>query len=442
LNARARTRADRSIETAEIIDLAHDGRGVARVEGKTVFIDDALPGERVEWLRMKRSRNFDEGRLERVLVASADRVEPRCAHFGVCGGCVLQHLAPQRQLEFKQRQLYEALTRIGKVTPAEMLPPLHGGIWNYRRRARLAARWVPKKERTVLGFRERSTSFIADVKRCEVLLPPVDSLVEPLSLLLTALSVRNRVPQIEVAVADSAVALVVRILEELTPQDRELLLQFGREHSVQIYLQPGGYETIAPLTDVTPLEYRLQQFDVTVRFQPNDFIQVNGELNTRMVARAVELLVPAAGERLLDLFCGLGNFSLPLARSGAHVVGVEGDAGLVARARANAGLNGIDNIEFICSDLAQPSAGDAPWARRAYDKVLLDPPRAGAQAVLPIVARCGAKQVLYISCHPGSLARDAGILVHEHGFALRAAGVMDMFPHTAHVESAAVFTRD
>jgi 23S rRNA (uracil1939-C5)-methyltransferase len=441
LNARARTRSDRRVETAEIIDLAHDGRGVARVEGKTVFINDALPGERVEWSRLKRGRNFDEGRLERVIEPAADRVEPRCAHFGVCGGCVLQHLAPPRQLEFKQRQLFEALTRIGKVTSEQMLPPLQGGVWNYRRRARLAARWVPKKERTVLGFRERSTSFIADLKRCEVLLPPVDSLVEPLSLLLTALSVRNRVPQIEVAIADNAVALVVRILEDLTPQDRELLLQFAREHAVQIYVQPGGYDTIAPLTAVTPLEYRLPQFDVTLRFQPNDFVQVNGELNARMVARARELLAPAPGEQVLDLFCGLGNFSLPLARSGAHVVGVEGDAGLVARARANAELNGMANVDFVCGDLAQLSASDASWARRGYDKVLLDPPRAGAQEVLPIVARCGAKVVLYISCHPGTLARDAGILVHEHGFTLRAAGVMDMFPHTAHVESAALFIR-
>jgi 23S rRNA (uracil1939-C5)-methyltransferase len=423
----------------EIIDLAQDGRGVARVDGKTVFIDDALPGERVEWRRLKRGRNFDEGRLERVLEPAADRIEPRCAHFGVCGGCALQHLAPERQLEFKQRQLYEALTRIGKVTPEQTLPPLHGAVWNYRRRARLAARWVPKKERTVLGFRERNTSFITDVQRCEVLAPPVDSLVRPLSLLLTALSVRNRVPQIEVAVADNAVALVVRVLEDLTAADRELLLQFARDHDVQIYLQPGGYDTIAPLSAVTPLEYRLPQFDVTLRFQPNDFVQVNGDLNAQMVARAVELLAPAPGERLLDLFCGLGNFSLPLARSGAHVVGVEGDAGLVARARDNATLNAVSNIEFVCGDLAQPSAGDAAWARQPYDKVLLDPPRAGALQMLPTIARCGAKVVLYISCHPGSLARDAGILVHEHGFTLRAAGVMDMFPHTAHVESAALF---
>lgn len=442
MNARARTRSERRIETAEITDLADDGRGVARVEGKIVFIDDALPGERVEWTRIKRGRNFDEGRLERVTEPAADRVEPRCAHFGVCGGCRLQHLSAPRQLEFKQRQLYDALTRIGKVTPAQMLPPLHGGVWNYRRRARLAARWVPKKERTVVGFRERSTNFITDVKRCEVLQSPVDTLVEPLSLLLSALSVRNRVPQIEVAVADNAIALVVRVLDELTAADRELLLKFASEHGVQLYVQPGGYETIAPLTQTVPLEYRLPQFDVTVRFEPNDFVQVNREINAQMVARAVELLSPAPGERVLDLFCGLGNFSLPLARSGAHVVGVEGDAGLVARARSNAALNSIDSVEFVCGDLAQPSAVDTQWARRQYDKVLLDPPRAGALNVLPIVASCGAKVMLYISCHPGSLARDAGILVHEHGFTLQAAGVMDMFPHTAHVESAALFTRD
>jgi 23S rRNA (uracil1939-C5)-methyltransferase len=433
--------AGTALLNSEIIDLAHDGRGVARVDGKTVFIDDALPGERVEWVRIKRGRNFDEGRLVRIIDAATDRVAPRCAHFGICGGCVLQHLDPARQLEFKQRQLHEALTRIGKVTPEQILPPLQGGVWNYRRRARLAARWVPKKERTVLGFRERNTSFVADVKRCEVLAPPMDSMIEPLSLLLTALSVRNRVPQIEVAVADDTVALVVRVLEELTAADRELLLQFEREHRVHIYLQPGGYDTVAPLTQAAQLEYRLPQFDVKIRFQPSDFVQVNADLNAKMVARAIELLAPAAGQRVLDLFCGLGNFSLPLARSGAHVVGVEGEAGLVARARDNAVLNGIDNVEFVTADLASPTVGDVQWARRSYDKVLLDPPRAGALAVLPVVARCGAKEVLYISCHPGSLARDAGVLVHEHGFTLRAAGVMDMFPHTAHVESAALFAR-
>lgn len=443
MNARARrVNPARQVETADIVDLSHDGRGIARVDGKTVFIGDALPGERVEWVRLKRGSNFDEGRLERVLEASADRVEPRCAHFGVCGGCALQHLAANRQLEFKQAQLNEALTRIGRVTPERVLEPLQAGVWSYRRRARLAARWVPKKNRTVVGFRERSTPYVADLKRCEVLQSPADILVEPLSALISALSIRNRVPQIEVAVADNGVALVIRILEPLTPADHELLLQFARDHDVQIYLQPGGYETVAPLTpQAPPLEYRLPSFDLALQFLPTDFVQVNAQLNLRMIERAIELLVPKPGERVLDLFCGLGNFSLPLARTGAQVTGVEGEAGLVARARENAQRNGLANTEFFTANLADESVGAASWAARSYDKVLLDPPRAGAKEVLATIARSGAKTVLYISCHPGSLARDAGILVHEHGFALEAAGVMDMFPHTAHVESAALFRR-
>jgi 23S rRNA (uracil1939-C5)-methyltransferase len=438
----ARPRSARAVETATIVDLSHDGRGVARDQGKTVFIDDALPGEQVEWVRLKRSRNFDEGRLERVLSAAPDRVEPRCAHFGVCGGCVLQHLAPEKQIEFKQSQLNEALSRIGQVTPRGALPPLQAGVWNYRRRARLAARWVPKKERTVVGFRERSTPYVADVRCCEVLQAPADALVEPLSALITALSIRNRVPQVEVAVADNAVALVIRILAPLTEQDRALIERFAAEHRVQVYLQPGGYDTVAPLhPDAVPLEYRLPAFDVTLQFEPTDFVQVNADLNLRMIERAAELLQPRAGDRILDLFCGLGNFSLPLARSGATVVGVEGDEGLVARARANAVRNGLPNAQFFSANLADPAFLDAPWAQAKYDKVLLDPPRAGAKEVLPVVANSGAAQVLYVSCHPGTLARDAGILVNEHGYVVEAAGVMDMFPHTAHVESAALFVK-
>ncbi|MGH8177105.1 MAG: 23S rRNA (uracil(1939)-C(5))-methyltransferase RlmD [Steroidobacter sp.] len=443
LNARATAKPRREAEFADVTDLSHEGRGVAHVDGKTVFIEDALPGERVEWVRFKRGRNFDEGRLERVIESSPDRVTPQCAHFGVCGGCALQHLSTTKQLEFKQQQLSEALTRIGRATPAEILPPLQAGVWNYRRRARLAARWVPKKNRTVVGFRERSAPYIADLKGCAVLRPPADKLIEPLSLLASALSVRNRLPQIEVAVADNAVALVVRVLEPLTPADRELLEQFGRDHDVRIYLQPGGYETVAPLMQNLPaLEYRLPAFDLTLQFEPTDFVQVNGELNAKMIERAVELLHPSAGESVLDLFCGLGNFSLPLARSGAHIVGVEGDANLIARARANAERNGLtSNTEFFTANLADESSAAASWAARRYEKVLLDPPRAGAKEVLSIIARSGATTVLYISCHPGSLARDAGILVHEHGYRLKAAGVMDMFPHTTHVESAALFER-
>lgn len=441
MSAQPRGRASRQPETATITDISHEGRGVAHVEGKTVFIDDALPGEVVEWQRLKRNSNFDEGRLLRVIEPSPDRVEPRCAHFGVCGGCVLQHLSGERQLEFKQRQLTEALARIGKVTPAEILPPLQSAVWNYRRRARLAARWVPKKNRTVVGFRERSTPYIADLKRCEVLQAPLDRLIAPLSELVTALTVRNRVPQIEVAAADNAVALVVRVLDPLTDADLESIRQFGRTHSVQMFLQPGGYETVAPIDPgVEPLEYRLPAFDIRLQFQPTDFVQVNGPLNQQMIERAVTLLAPGSDDRVLDLFCGLGNFSLPLARRAGQVVGVEGEAGLVARARANAERNGLTNAQFFTANLADESIASASWAGK-FNKVLLDPPRAGAKEVLPVVARSGAETVLYISCHPGSLARDAGILVHEHGYKLRSAGVMDMFPHTAHVESIALFEK-
>jgi 23S rRNA (uracil1939-C5)-methyltransferase len=431
-------------ETARITDLSHEGRGVAHVDGKTVFIDDALPGELVEWQRLKRGRNFDEGRLLKVIEPSPDRVEPRCAHFGICGGCVLQHLSGEQQLQFKQKQLMDSLARIGKVTPQEILPPLKADSWNYRRRARLAARWVPKKGRTIVGFRERSTPYITNIERCEVLQAPLDRLIVPLSELVTALSIRHRVPQIEVAVADNAVALVVRVLEPLTEADQELLRQFAREHSVQMFLQPGGYETVAPMERVEPLEYRLPAFDLTLQFLPTDFIQVNGPLNLQMIDRAVELLALSPQDRVLDLFCGLGNFSLPLARRAGQVVGVEGEASLVARARDNAARNSLGNAQFFTANLADESIGSAQhvpqWAGK-FDKVLLDPPRAGAKEVLPVVAKSGADTVLYISCHPGSLARDAGILVHEHGYELRAAGVMDMFPHTAHVESAALFVK-
>ena len=442
MNARAKYRPSPTTDTADIIDLSHEGRGIAHIDGKATFIDDALPGERVEWRRMKRSRNFDEGRLERVLDASPDRVEPQCVHFGVCGGCVLQHLSADKQLAFKEQQLFDSLERIGRVTPAERLPALRADTWHYRRRARLAARWVPKKERAVVGFRERSTSFITDLTTCEVITEAVAKLITPLSALVTAMSIRDRVPQIEVAHADNAIALVVRVLKPLTEDDRTLLGDFARTHNVQLYLQPGGYDTVELFAgEPTELTYQLAQFGVTIRFEPTDFVQINGRLNELMVARAIELLRPEAQENVLDLYCGLGNFSLPLARHARSVVGVEGEGGLVERARQNAARNGIANAEFFAANLTAEDLRVSHWAQRKYDKVLLDPPRAGAREVLPVIDACGARRVAYVSCHPGTLARDAGLLVHEHGFNLIAAGVMDMFPHTAHVESIAVFER-
>lgn len=430
-----------AVITSDVTDLDHEGRGVAHHEGKTAFIADALPGERVEWTPYKRQRNFDEGRLRAVLAPSADRVEPRCQHFGVCGGCVLQHLAPQAQLHFKEAQLLQALERIGRVQPSRVLAPLTGDQWAYRRRARLAARWVPAKRKTVVGFRERASSFIADLQRCEVLQAPFGTLLQPLTELISALSVRARVPQIELAAGDSGAAIIIRILDALTPDDEVLVRQFAATHAITVLLQPAGYDSIAYFAGPqTALTYELPEFDVSFEFQPNDFVQVNARLNRAMITQAIELLAPTSDERMLDLFCGLGNFSLPLARGAKHVTGVEGDAGLIARARQNAERQRFTNVTFIAANLAdQPE--QAPWALQPYDKVLLDPPRTGAREVLPVIARSGAKRVVYISCHPGSLARDAGILVHEHSYVLQAAGVMDMFPHTAHVESVAVFEK-
>lgn len=422
-----------------IVDLAHDGRGVARIDGKTVFVDDALPGETVSLIRHSFHGSFDEARLHAVLESSPDRVHPHCAHFGVCGGCVLQHLDPGKQLEFKQRQLLEAFERIGKVTPVTQLPPLQGDVWNYRRRARLGARYVFKKERALVGFRERSANLLAELKGCAVLKAPLDRMLEPLAQLIGSLSLRDKVPQVEVAVADNATALVFRLLGDLTAEDRRLLAAFGSTQGVQIYLQPGDYKTVTPFeSGYEPLHYQLPDFAVDIEFLPADFIQVNADLNRRMVNLALDLLQPAAHDRVLDLFCGLGNFSLPLARRVREVVGVDGEAGLIDRARGNARRNGISNAIFLAANLAEKPEG--PWVGR-YDRVLLDPPRAGALEVLPAIAASGAQRVVYISCHPASLARDAGELVREHGFSLEAAGVMDMFAHTAHVESIAVFDR-
>jgi 23S rRNA (uracil1939-C5)-methyltransferase len=428
-------------EEARIVDLTHDGRGVARVDGKTVFVSDALPGERVTFRRTSRRRSFEQAELVAVLEASAERVLPRCPHFGVCGGCSLQHLSPPAQLEFKQAQLLGDLQRIGGVRPHEVLPPLAAEPWRYRRRARLGAKYVAKKGRVLVGFRERAAPYVADLHECSVLAAPAGELIDPLAALVQSLSVADRVPQIEIAVAENGCALVLRMLAEPGRGDIDRLVAFERAHGVRIYLQPGGLDSVAPLSDAAaPLRYALPGFDVTLEFLPTDFVQVNAEVNARMVDRAIGQLRPQPTDAVLDLFCGIGNFSLPAARRAGHVVGVEGDAGLVARARRNAALNRISNVEFHAADLTA-MCDDLPWAARRYDRVLVDPPRAGAKEILPVIARCDASCVVYISCHAGSLARDAGILVRDFGFSLASAGVMDMFPHTTHVEAMAVFVR-
>lgn len=430
-----------SVQEADIVDLAHDGRGVARLDGKAVFIDGALPSEHVRLRIHKRRRHMDEAGLVEVLAASPDRVVPRCAHFGVCGGCSLQHLSPSAQLAAKQRQLLENLQRIGNVQPVRVLEPLRGPEWAYRRRARLGIKYVHKKGRVLAGFREREKPYIADVRRCEILLSQLAQLPEELAALAETLDIREKLPQVEVAAGDDATALVFRVLEPPGAADLQKIAAFGERRGLQIFLQPGGLNSVRPVRDdYPPLTYSVDEGSVTIEFGPVDFIQVNREINASMVGAAVAHLQPGAEDAVLDLFCGLGNFTLPLARRARRVVGVEGDAALVAKARANAVRNSLGNVEFAVENLFEPKSFGA-WANDRYDLVMLDPPRAGAAELMGRMGDWRPRRVVYISCHPGSLARDAGILVETLGFTLSAAGVMDMFPHTTHVESIAVFEK-
>ncbi len=446
-------RLDHSPKILDIVNLTHDGRGVARWAeghvhaGKTVFVSGALPGEQVSVQQTTRSRHFDEAKTLDVLVASPDRVTPRCPHFGVCGGCVLQHLDETKQIEAKQRVLLDNLQRIGHVQPQEVLPPLTGDAWGYRRKGRFSVRRVEKKDKTLVGFREQDPRFVAELHECHTVVPSIGFKIEALAALVNGMDARSDIPQIEFIAGDasvdhSGIALVFRHLQPLGDEDRAKLLAFEQEHGFSILLQPGGLDSVHPLSGEAPqLGFRLAQWDVNLQFRPLDFIQVNAKLNEAMIARTLELLDVQPGERVLDLFCGLGNFTLPLARAvgeAGSVVGVEGDAGLVQRARANAALNGLGNVSFHAADLSKDLTGE-PWLKSGFDKLLLDPARSGAIDVLKQFPLKGLKRIVYVSCHPASLARDAGYLVNEAGWTLRAAGAMDMFPHTAHVESIAVF---
>ncbi len=426
---------------ASIEDLSHDGRGVARVDGKTVFVADALPGERVLARLQRKHRHFDEASTEEILTASPDRVAPRCRHFGVCGGCVLQHLAPPAQIAAKQNVLAQNFTRIGHVEPARWLAPLTADVWGYRRRARLSVKHVPKKGKTLVGFRERDARFVADLAHCDVLDPALGEKLDSLGALLNDMQGAASIPQIEFSAGDDARVLVFRHLQPLSDPDRTKLAAFGCEHRFAILLQPGGTDSVHALQpgDVE-LQYALPAYDLKLAFTPLDFVQVNARINQKMIAHALELLQPGPDDRVLDLFCGLGNFSLPVACHAGHVCGVEGDTGLVERARSNASANGIGNTEFHVGDLAGAVRGSS-WARQDWDLMLLDPPRSGAEELLRQLPGKSVRRMVYVSCHPASLARDAGELVRSHGFKLQAAGVMDMFPHTAHVESIALFER-
>ncbi|TCT23824.1 23S rRNA (uracil(1939)-C(5))-methyltransferase RlmD [Thiobaca trueperi] len=426
---------------AEIESLTHEGRGLTHIDGKAVFVDGALAGERVRFRYTRLQRRFDEGRVVEVLRAAPDRVEPRCPHFGLCGGCSLQHLDADAQIQMKQASLADVFSRIGKVTPQRWLEPLVADHWGYRRKARLGVRHVIKKGRTLVGFRERGNAFLADLSRCEVLHPSVGERLQILAETVDQLSIRDQVPQIEVAMGDTPCVLVFRVMQPPSASDLGVLLTLAEREGFHVYLQEGGPETIRPLPGQgIDLHYRLPRHEVRIDFEPSDFTQVNLELNRLMVDRALELLDAQPDEQVLDLFCGLGNFTLPLARQTASVVGVEGEAGLVARAQANARANGIDNARFYTADLYGELELE-PWMREGYTKALLDPPRSGALQVLDWLPRLGIERILYVSCYPATLARDADRLVNGLGYELKAAGVMDMFPHTAHVESMALFER-
>jgi 23S rRNA (uracil1939-C5)-methyltransferase len=426
--------------SAHVDALAHDGRGIARVGGKAVLLQDALPGEEVQFRYTARHNRYDEGATTEIHHPSPDRVAPRCPHFGLCGGCHLQHLDSARQIACKQTWLLDNLTRIGKVQPEEIFEPLTGPPWGYRRKARLGVKHVPKKGRVLVGFREHKSPYVADLTRCEVLHPRVGHLLTDLGFLVQSLSIYNRLPQIEVAVGDDAVvALSFRVLDPPTETDRAALIEFGRHHDIQIHLQPKGPDTTHRLwPEQARLSYRLPGYDLELDFEPFHFTQVNTDINRPMVDRALNLLEITTEDRILDLFCGLGNFTLPLARRAGAVVGVEGDSALVASAQRNAERNAVDNARFFVTDLTG-DVGDALWARGHYDKIILDPPRSGALEVLERVAVLSPRRVVYVSCHPATLARDAGELVNRFGYRLLGAGVMDMFPHTAHVESIALF---
>ncbi|MDN5937049.1 MAG: 23S rRNA (uracil(1939)-C(5))-methyltransferase RlmD [Salinisphaera sp.] len=425
----------------DIDDLAADSSGVGcDAQGKRIFVPGALPGERVGYRVLRRRRKRDEAELAALLRPSLARVDPRCAHFGVCGGCALQHLEPQAQVEHKQQHLFSTLERIGGVISRRRLAPITGARWGYRRRARLGVKRVAKKGTTLVGFRERRSPFVAVLDACHTLVPEVGMRLPELRELVDGLSIRERLPQIEVAAGDNGTALVLRVLAPPSAADRQRLLAFAQDTGLWLYLQPGGPASVARLQDASPaLWYDLPEFDARIGFAPTDFVQIHAEVNAHMVSQALRLLDPGADDRVLELFSGIGNFTLPLARRAGRVTAVEGEADMVMRAAANARSNGLDNVDSRMGDLFLAPAQDKPWG--AADLVLLDPPRPGALEVLPAGAASGARRVVYCSCHPATLARDAALLVRKYGYDLEAAGLVDMFPHTGHAEAMALFTR-
>ncbi|MCA1977638.1 MAG: 23S rRNA (uracil(1939)-C(5))-methyltransferase RlmD [Thiobacillus sp.] len=427
----------------DILSLDHEGHGVARIDGKVTFVDGALAGERAEISIYRKHAKYNSANAVVILKASAQRATPKCRYFGRCGGCSMQHLEASAQVAAKQRVLEENLARIGKVKPELMLRALHGPTWNYRHRSRLSVRRVDKKGGVLVGFHEKRSSFIADMESCEILTADVAALIQPLRALIGGLSNSDRIPQIEIAVGEHVTVLVFRLLEPWTDEDAAHVRAFADRHGVHVWEQRKGPDTARPFwPNIAPeLSYNLPEFGLVMPFKPTEFTQVNTAINRALVSRALRLLDPQPGERIADLFCGLGNFTLPIATRGADVLGIEGSAELVARAQENALRNRLPNARFAVDNLFEMTP-EKFTALGHLDKLLIDPPRSGAIEVVKSLPDAGAPQrIVYVSCDPATLARDAEVLVHVKGYRLRAAGVANMFPHTAHVESVALFER-
>lgn len=427
----------------ESLDL--EARGIARRDGKVVFVEGALPGERVTAATVRRKPSYEIARVDRILRESSQRVAPRCPHFGICGGCAMQHLEPSTQVAIKQRALEDTFWHVGKLRPARILAPLQGPTWGYRYRARLSVRLVPKKGGVLVGFHERKSSYVADMRECHVLPRHVSDLLMPLRAMIASMSAPDRLPQVEVSLGDGVTALVLRHLLPLTDDDLAVLRAFAVRHAVQWWLQPKGPDTVHPLAPehLDALAYTLPEFGLRMPYRPTDFTQVNHAINRAMVSRALMLLAVQPGERVADLFCGLGNFTLPLATQSREAVGVEGSKALTDRAHEAAARHGLgERARFATLNLFEV---DAQWLRGLgfFDRMLIDPPREGAQAVSQALSQLTPaerpRRIVYVSCNPATLARDAAILVHEGGYLLKSAGVINMFPHTGHVESIAVF---
>lgn len=431
-----------TLDNVVIESMSPEGRGVAHVNGKTVFVANALPDETVNIIYGKRRKQFDEAVSTEVIKASKQRIEPKCQYFSLCGGCSMQHLDSSSQINYKQQFLLDHISQQARIAPVDVIQPLQANSWGYRRKARLGVKYVKKKQRVLVGFREKQSSFLADIHSCEILHEKIGTNLDLLSDFIGSLEARSSIPQIEVAVTDVHAALIIRHLDPLSDSDLNKIADFAKNNEFVIYLQSKGPKTIKLLyPDNVCLEYTLSRYNLTFEFGPSDFTQVNQEINVLLIGKAIELLGLTGKDVVLDLFCGIGNFTLPIAKSSHSVVGVEGSSELIDRARENAEKNNVSNVDYYTADLTQ-SIEKEPWFKRdKYTALLLDPPRSGAKEFIESIAALNIDKILYVSCNPSTLARDVDTLVNTFGYTLEKCGVLDMFPHTSHVESIALFTR-